>query len=54
VVVEDPTSNNPNPSGKKQKKKRGNWGGRRPGAGAPKGNLNGFKQAGAPASSPRS
>jgi hypothetical protein len=24
-------------------KKGGNWGGRRPGAGAPKGNLNGFK-----------
>ena len=43
-MVEDPTSNNPSPSGKKQrKKKRGNWGGRRPGAGAPKGNLNGFK-----------
>jgi hypothetical protein len=26
------------------KKRNPNWGGRRPGAGAPKGNLNGFKQ----------
>ena len=35
-----PTNNNPNPSARKRKKKRG---GRRPGAGAPKGNLNAFK-----------
>ena len=26
--------------------KKGGWGGRRPGAGAPKGNLNGFKHGG--------
>ena len=27
----------------RRKKRKGGWGGRRPGAGAPKGNLNGFK-----------
>jgi hypothetical protein len=47
-VVEDHTSNNPQPEpipgeASGGKKRKGGWGGRRPGAGAPKGNLNGFK-----------
>ena len=34
---------NPKPKGKHACPDRGRWGGRRPGAGAPKGNLNGLK-----------
>jgi hypothetical protein len=47
-VVEDHTSNNPQPEStrggaSRPRKRKGGWGGRRPGAGAPKGNLNALK-----------
>lgn len=41
--MEDHASANQQPKRSEALKKRGGWGGRRPGAGAPKGNLNGLK-----------
>jgi len=38
--MEDPT---PTPNEQPQKKRHPNWGGRRPGAGAPKGNMNSYR-----------
>ena len=50
-MVEDYTNGNQQPEptrseGAAPRKPRNGWGGRRPGAGAPKGNLNGFKHGG--------